>query len=68
MTQKRPSYLEFHGGTYRVSINVPRKLHHVLGTKLRSPSLQTDSRKEAEVKKWDYIAKLKKEILDAERE
>jgi hypothetical protein len=35
-------WLELHGGTWRVTIAVPRSLHTKLGTRLKK-SLQTDS-------------------------
>lgn len=54
-------YLERHGEKWRVVVTVPRKLHHVLGTKLKR-SLDTDSLATANLLKWTVIQQLKREI------
>nr|WP_259669282.1 DUF6538 domain-containing protein [Rhizobium lentis] len=58
-------FLEHHGSQWRVVVNVPKKLHGKLGTKLKK-SLGTDSLKEANRLKWDVIADLKATIAHAE--
>lgn len=58
-------YLEVHGSQWRVVINVPKRLHLKLGTKLKRP-LGTDSLREANRLKWDVIAELKAIIAQAE--
>ncbi|MBX4972632.1 integrase [Rhizobium lentis] len=58
-------YLELHGNQWRVVVNVPKKLHAKLGTKLKKP-LGTDSLREANRLKWDALADLKATIAHAE--
>ncbi|EJB04809.1 phage integrase family protein [Rhizobium leguminosarum bv. trifolii WSM597] len=58
-------YLELHGNQWRVVVNVPRKLHAKIGTKLKK-ALGTDSLKEANRLKWDVLAELKATIAHAE--
>ncbi len=58
-------YLEVHGSQWRVVINVPKRLHSKLGTKLKRP-LGTDSLREANRLKWDVIAELKAIIAQAD--
>jgi len=58
-------YLESHGSQWRVVINVPRRLHAKLGTKLKRP-LGTDSIREANRLKWDVVAELKALIEQAD--
>ncbi|TCR75646.1 tyrosine-type recombinase/integrase [Rhizobium sp. BK376] len=58
-------YLEIHGSQWRVVINVPKRLHSKLGTKLKRP-LGTDSLRNANRLKWDVIAELKANIAQAE--
>lgn len=58
-------YLEPHGSQWRVVINVPRRLHSKLGTKLKRP-LGTDSIREANRLKWDVVAELKALIEQAD--
>ncbi|MGM5011607.1 DUF6538 domain-containing protein [Rhizobium sp. 969_B3_N1_2] len=58
-------FLEPHGNQWRVVVNVPKKLHAKLGTKLKR-SLGTDSLKEASRLKWEVIAEFKATIAQAE--
>lgn len=57
-------YLEEHGRQWRVIVNVPRKLHAKLGTKLKR-ALGTDSLSEANRLKWDVVAEFKAVIAQA---
>ncbi|MCV9944908.1 DUF6538 domain-containing protein [Rhizobium sp. BT-175] len=57
-------FLERHGNQWRVVVNVPKRLHATLGTKLKK-ALGTDSLTEANRLKWDAIAELKANIAHA---
>jgi integrase len=64
-TSSERKYLEVHGSQWRVVVNVPKRLHTKLGTKLKRP-LGTDSLREANRRKWDVIAELKAIIAQAD--
>lgn len=59
-------YLEAHGSSWRVVVNVPRKLHKKLGTKLKR-ALRTDSLSEANRLKWAVVAEFKAVVEQANR-
>ncbi len=59
---KADSYLEFHGGSWRVTVSVPRRLQKKLGATKLKRSLKTDSRKLANSLKWPVVAEFKKQI------
>lgn len=54
-------FLERHGDRWRVTISVPRRLHKVLGTKLKR-TLNTDSLAVANRVKWGVIQELRDQI------
>lgn len=57
-------FLELHGNTWRVVVNVPKDLRKKFGTKLKVP-LGTDSLSEANRLKWGVVDQLKSRISDA---
>ncbi|MBN9441418.1 tyrosine-type recombinase/integrase [Bosea sp. (in: a-proteobacteria)] len=61
------SFLEWHGGRWRVVIAVPRELHHRLGSKLKQ-SLRTDSLSQANRVKGPVIKALRAKIEHARSE
>lgn len=64
--KKLGSHLEWHNGSIRVVVAVPRALQPSLGTKLKK-SLGTDSPTLAEVRKWPVIGELKAQLKGAAR-
>lgn len=60
-------YLEKHGKQWRVQVRVPPKLQSVMGKKKLVVPLHTSSLAEANLLKWDIVARLKAEIKAAER-
>ncbi len=54
-----PRYLEQHGGKWRVTLAVPKKLRAKFGTRLKR-SLYTDSLSVANRRKWTVIAELQR--------
>jgi hypothetical protein len=60
-------YLEKHGNQWRVQVRVPPKLQGVMGKKKLVVPLHTSSLAEANLLKWDIVARLKAEIKAAER-
>lgn len=53
------------GGKWRVVLNVPKPLHHLVGKTKLKRQLDTDSLTEANTLKWDVIAGLKAELATA---
>ena len=60
-SESNKQFLERHGDRWRVVVSVPRRLHKVLGTKLKR-SLPTDSLSVANKVKWAVVQELKDEI------
>ncbi|MGH6967350.1 MAG: tyrosine-type recombinase/integrase [Phenylobacterium sp.] len=65
--RKLGSHLEWHNGSIRVVVSVPKALQaHVGKTKLKE-GLNTDSPALAERRKWPVVARFKAELVGAER-
>ena len=62
MSRVDTRYLEFHGGSWRVVVPVPRRLQKQIGKTKLKRSLKTDSLKLANTLKWPVVAELKKQI------
>lgn len=61
----KKAYLEFHGGSWRVSIAVPRAARRVIGATRLKHNLQTDSLRIANVLKRPYVDRFRKRIEEA---
>lgn len=60
-------YLEQHGGSWRVSVNVPKVLQATLGATKIKRGLGTDSLSEANRLKWAVVAEIKNRMEEARR-
>lgn len=58
-------YLEQHRGKWRVTVAVPRDLHHKLGTRLKR-ALDTDSLAQANRLKWPIVNEMRAAIAQAQ--
>ncbi|WP_114946144.1 tyrosine-type recombinase/integrase [Microvirga calopogonii] len=67
MNKTDKSYLEKHGGMWRVTVSVPRDLQKTLGATKLKRGLNTDSLKVANALKWNVVAELKAQIAKAQK-
>lgn len=67
MAARHDDNLELHGRQWRVVVRVPRHLRALIGRSVLKKSLGTDSRSEAQLRRWAALKEFKAIIAEAER-
>ena len=63
----KTQYLEKHGRQYRVQVKVPHRLRHIIGKARITHPLHTENLEEANLRKWEHVARIKKTIENARK-